>query len=47
MYEQETVLIISGKAEPFRHTDRNTLTKIGAPALNPTTQAEVQEALLA
>ena len=38
-YEQETVLIIPGQAEPFRHTDRNTLRKIGEPALNPTAQA--------
>ena len=26
---------IQGLAEPFHHTDRNTLTKIGEPALNP------------
>ncbi len=34
-YEQDTVLIIPGEAEPFHHTDRNTLRKIGEPALNP------------
>jgi hypothetical protein len=38
-YEQETVLIIPGKAEPFRHTDRNTLRKIAEPTPNPTAQA--------
>jgi hypothetical protein len=35
-YEQTTTLIIPGQAEPFLHTDRATLTRIGAPALNPT-----------
>jgi hypothetical protein len=38
-YEQETLLIIPGQAEPFRHTDRNTLHKIGEPTPNPTAQA--------
>ena len=35
-YEQDTVLVIPGQAEPFHHTDRNTLRKIGEPAPNPT-----------
>jgi hypothetical protein len=35
-YEQETVLIIPGQTEPFAHTDRNTLVKIGEPTPNPT-----------
>jgi hypothetical protein len=35
-YEQDTVLIIPGQAEPFHHTDRNTLRRIGAPTPNPT-----------
>jgi hypothetical protein len=35
-YEQTTVLIIPGQAEPFHHTDRNTLRKIGEPTPNPT-----------
>lgn len=35
-YEQETVLIIPGQLEPFAHTDRNTLVKIGEPTPNPT-----------
>jgi hypothetical protein len=27
--------MIRGKTEPFHHTDRNTLTKIGEPTPNP------------
>ncbi|NML43872.1 FABP family protein [Ramlibacter sp. G-1-2-2] len=38
-YEQDTVLQIQGQAEPFHHTDRNTLTKVGEPSLNPLAQA--------
>lgn len=38
-YEQETTLVIPGQAEPFRHTDRNTLRKLGEPTPNPTAQA--------
>jgi hypothetical protein len=38
-YEQTTVLIIPGQAEPFHHTDRNTLKKIGEPTPNPTALA--------
>ena len=38
-YEQETVLIIPDRSEPFAHTDRNTLRRIGAPTPNPTAQA--------
>ena len=34
-YDQVTVLKIAGQAEPFQHTDRNTLSRIGAPQLNP------------
>jgi hypothetical protein len=34
-YEEDTVLQVRGKAEPFHHTDRNTLTRIGAPTPNP------------
>lgn len=37
-YEQQTVLVIPGQAEPFLHTDRNTLAKIGEPTPNPTAQ---------
>ena len=35
-YEQDTVLIIPGQAEPFHHTDRNRLRKIAEPTPNPT-----------
>jgi len=38
-YEQDTVLTIPGLKEPFHHTDRNTLHKIGEPTPNPTAQA--------
>ena len=34
-YDQDTVMLIRGKAEPFHHTDRNTLTKVGEPTPNP------------
>lgn len=41
-YEQTTVLIIPDRNEPFNHTDRNTLTKVGAPCLNPTAVAKLK-----
>ena len=34
-YDEDTVLMIRGQAEPFHHTDRNTLTKIAEPTPNP------------
>ncbi len=34
-YEEDTVMIIPGVADPFHHTDRNTLRKIGEPTPNP------------
>ena len=34
-YDEDTVLMIRGKAEPFHHTDRNTLSKIAEPTPNP------------
>jgi hypothetical protein len=37
-YDEDTVLMIRGKAEPFHHTDRNTLIKIGEPTPNPLAQ---------
>jgi hypothetical protein len=42
-YEQETVLIIPGRAEPFLHTDLNRLHKVGEPILNPTALAAAAE----
>jgi hypothetical protein len=34
-YDEDTVLMIKGQREPFHHTDRNTLTRIGDPTPNP------------
>ncbi len=34
-YEQDTVLQIAGRPEPFHHTDRNVLRRIAPPAPNP------------
>ncbi len=41
-YEQDTVLLIHGQAEPFHHTDRNTLSKIGEPTPNPLARQHLQ-----
>jgi hypothetical protein len=37
-YEEEGVLALPDRAEPFPHTDRNTLHKIGPPIPNPLSQ---------
>jgi hypothetical protein len=34
-YEEDTILMVRGQSEPFHHTDRNVLMKIGEPAPNP------------
>ncbi|MBI5719206.1 MAG: FABP family protein [Burkholderiales bacterium] len=34
-YEEDTVLVIQGQAEPFHHTDRNLLVKVGEATPNP------------
>ena len=34
-YEQDTVLQVAGRPEPFHHTDRNTLRKVAEPTPNP------------
>ncbi len=34
-YEEDTVMMVRGRIEPFHHTDRNTLRKIGEPTPNP------------
>jgi hypothetical protein len=39
-YEEEGVLEIPGRAEPFSHVDRNTLTRIAPPELNPLAATE-------
>ena len=41
-YRQDTVLQIRGQAEPFHHTDRNTLTKVGEPTPNPLASAAMR-----
>jgi hypothetical protein len=41
-YEEEGVLQIPGRDEPFSHTDHNTLTRIGPPELNPLARAAGQ-----
>ena len=38
-YEQDTILLVRDRPEPFHHTDRNTLRKIGEPTPNPTARA--------
>lgn len=37
-YFEDTVLTVLGREEPFHHTDRNTLTRVGPPARNPLAQ---------
>ncbi len=37
-YEQDTVLQIPGRTDPFHHTDRNTLRRAAAPRPNPAAQ---------
>jgi hypothetical protein len=34
-YEEDTVLMVRGRAEPFHHRDRNILTRVGEPTPNP------------
>ena len=34
-YDEDTVMAVAGLAEPFHHTDRNTLARIGPPVPNP------------
>jgi hypothetical protein len=38
-YDEDTVMMVRGKTEPFHHTDRNTLTRIGKPTPNPLARA--------
>jgi hypothetical protein len=37
-YEEEGILQIPGRPEPFHHIDRNTLVRVGAPSPNPLAQ---------
>jgi hypothetical protein len=39
-YEQDTILQIAGRPDPFHHTDRNTLRRVKDPAPNPVLRAE-------
>ena len=34
-YDEDTVLVIRGRPDPFHHTDHNTLTRLAAPTPNP------------
>jgi len=34
-YDEDTVLLVHGESEPFHHTDRSVLAKIGEPTPNP------------
>lgn len=43
-YFEDTVLTVLGRDEPFHHTDRNTLRRIGPPTPNPLARAEAVEA---
>jgi len=42
-YEEDTLLLIPGRSEPFHHRDRNTLTRIGEPTPNPLARATADE----
>jgi hypothetical protein len=35
-YDEDTVLHVQGRLEPFHHTDRNTMRKVAEPTPNPT-----------
>ena len=45
-YEEEGVLDIPDRDEPFSHIDRNTLTRIGPPTPNPLAQAAIDDGSL-
>ncbi len=38
-YEEDTVMMVRGRTEPFHHTDRNTLKRVGEPTPNPLARA--------
>ena len=38
-YEEDTVLMVKGRSEPFHHADRNTLTRVGPAVPNPLARA--------
>ncbi len=41
-YEEEAQLVMPDRAEPFRHIDANTLTRIGEPTPNPLARAAAE-----
>ena len=41
-YEEDAVLVIPGRAEPFHHVDRNTLNRVGEPTPNPLARASAR-----
>ena len=43
-YDEDTVMMIRGRTEPFHHTDRNVLTKIAEPTPNPLAMAAAKAA---
>ena len=43
-YFEDTILLVKGQAQPFHHTDGNTLKRIGAAVPNPLAQAAVASA---
>ena len=38
-YEQDTVLEVAGRPEPFHHVDRNTLRRVASATANPAATA--------
>lgn len=43
-YDEDTVMQIRGRDEPFHHTDRNLLTKVAEPTPNPLARAAAEAA---
>jgi hypothetical protein len=39
-YFEDTVMTVKGRAEPFHHTDRNTLRRVAPPTPNPLAEAD-------
>ncbi|HEV8014264.1 MAG TPA: heme-binding beta-barrel domain-containing protein [Stellaceae bacterium] len=39
-YDEDTILMVRGRSEPFHHTDRSVLSKIGEPVPNPLAQTD-------
>ncbi len=41
-YDEDTVLMVRGRSEPFHHTDGNTLTRVAEPEPNPLARAALR-----